>query len=187
MRSIRRVHQLLILIGVIIKVMRIKNLNNAAFSLLEVLLASVIFVVSVAGIFVTLNAVRGPVSNKENQLASTVFAKQALEALYSQVEESTYYNGCQQTLYADNSCGDFSLSLGVHEVNQATLTAANPNLTFPPALTSSNTGDCTSGPPCLTYTVSCADGIAPTGNPLACSTPSIAYRVDMNINWPQSS
>ena len=111
--------------------MKINNLNSNAFTLLEVLLASVIFIISVAGIFATLNAVRGPVANKENQLAAAVFGKQVLEALYSQVTDASYYNACSMTGAGTSAspCQGFDLSLGFHQV---TLPPANaPNIDWP--------------------------------------------------------
>jgi Tfp pilus assembly protein PilV len=65
--------------------MQITNLTKSAFTLLEVLLASVIFVISVAGVFATLSAVRQPVLQKERSLTAAVFGQQELEILRSQV------------------------------------------------------------------------------------------------------
>jgi Tfp pilus assembly protein PilV len=149
--------------------MRIKHLNHKAFTLLEVLLASVIFVVSVAGIFATLNAVRGPVSNKENQLIAAVFGKQVLQALYSQVTDPAYYAVC-----GTSPCPTFDLSLGTHQVPHGNL----PGLIWPLNLKASNNA-CDGANGCLVYKVSCADGSG------ACGTgTNVARRVDLNIDWP---
>ena len=78
--------------------MRIKNLNNTAFSLLEVLLASIIFIISITGVFVTLTAVRRPVADKESALAAAVFGKQVLESLRSSVDAGTFYNATSSRL-----------------------------------------------------------------------------------------
>jgi len=71
---------------------------------LEVLLASIIFMISVLGVFATLSAVRQPVLQKERALTAAVFTQQLLEGLRSQVSASNFtangYNG--------------SLSLGSH-------------------------------------------------------------------------
>jgi len=72
--------------------MQITNLTKRAFTLLEVLLAAVIFVVSVAGIFATLSAVRVPVHQKERALTAAVFGQQVLEGLRSQVSASQINN-----------------------------------------------------------------------------------------------
>ena len=72
--------------------MRINNLNNRAFSLLEVLLASIIFVISITGVFITLTALRKPVADKENALAAAILGKQVLEALRSSVNAGTFYS-----------------------------------------------------------------------------------------------
>jgi Tfp pilus assembly protein PilV len=156
--------------------MRIKNLNNAAFSLLEVLLASLILIVSIGGIFATLNAVRTPVANRESALTAAVFGKQVLETLRSQVNASKFYGSCSSIVAG--ACVDFSLYLGLHQVPPANLPAP---LSWPSALQTKNTV-CNPGG-CLVYTVSCADGIAPGGAPPGCSNADIARRVDLNISW----
>ena len=79
-------------------------------------MAAIIFVLTIAGLFATLNAVRAPVANKENALAAAVFGKQVLEALRSTVNagaSSNYYLVCSPT------CTDFSLALGPHAVPTA--------------------------------------------------------------------
>lgn len=168
--------------------MRMKKYKNTAFSLLEILLAAVIFILSVAGIFVTLNAVRNPVINKENALTSANFGKEILEALRSQVDARTYYAACQTN--NDGKCGDFSLYLGPHEVAVGG-TYWPAGLSWPStAIAKMNTCPAIPGPNggCLVYTVSCGDGVAYTGGPFpaafACSSPDIARRVDLGINWP---
>jgi hypothetical protein len=150
--------------------MRMKNLNNTAFSLLEILLAAVIFIISVGGIFITINAVRIPVANKENALAAAVFGKQVLETLRSQVNAKIYYNACSVN---QTPCPDFSLSLGSHQVPVGNL---------PQGLTWSSqdliNANLVNGNPVLTYTVSCADGNFPNN----CDA-DIARKVDLSINW----
>ncbi len=162
-----------------LKLMRLKNLKNkkrhslsrihvnTAFSLLEVLLASVIFVVSVAGLFATLNAVRGPVINKENQLAAVVFGKQVSDALYSQVTDSASYYG----ICATTPCQNFDLEVGVHQVSPATL-QATAGLSWPTSLTTCNAN--------LNYTVYCADNNSTTP---PCSSINVAHMVSLNIKW----
>jgi len=148
--------------------MRIKSSHHSAFTLLEVLMASLIFVISVLGIFATLNAVRGPVSNKESALTATVFGKQVLEALSSQVTAATYYtNTC-----APPPCTTFDLSVGQHLVPTASLPAG---VNWPVALTQCNNG--------LNYKVSCADGSAAGAAPFCGGNYFIARKVDLNINW----
>lgn len=142
------------------------GLNKKAFSLLEILLASVIFVISVTGLFFTLTAVRIPVLNKESALTGAVFGKQVLEALYSRVSASTYYNNCS----GQNPCPNFDLSLGVHQVPTASLPAG---LIWPIGFAVLNSN-------VLTYTVSCADGSA-----APCTDPdNTARKVDLNIISP---
>jgi type II secretory pathway pseudopilin PulG len=153
-----------------------KNLNNSAFTLLEILLATIIFIISIAGVFATLNAVRQPVIDKESALTATIFGKQVLEALRSQVNAATSSN-----YYSDSTCtptcSDFSLGLGTHQVNTTNLPST---LTWPTALTSSNQA-CATHNPCLVYTVSCADG-----SPNSSCGADIARKVDLSINWPSS-
>jgi len=163
-----------------------KKLNKSAFSLLEVLLASIIFIVSVGGVFLTLNAIRRPVANKESALTAAIFGKQVLEALRSGVNAGSYYSACVTVNPVDGSCGDFTLSLGTHEVASSVLTPLG--LTWPSAAISTvNTGHCTVGPPCLNYTVTCADGSSPSyGSTAACSNPDSARKVDLNITWPDA-
>jgi Tfp pilus assembly protein PilV len=149
--------------------MRIRNLNDTAFTLLEVLLSSIIFVISVAGVFATLNAVRAPVANKERALAAAILGKQVLETLRSSVSEQSsanFYVTCSGT------CTDFSLALGTHQISVATLSSVN--LTWPQVLNSAPYPD--GNPPVLSYTVSCADG---SSSP--CTNPQVAHKVVLNI------
>jgi Tfp pilus assembly protein PilV len=147
--------------------MRIKNLNNAGVTLLEILLASIIFVISVAGIFATLSAVRTPVGNKENALSAAVFGKQVLETMRTQVNagSATYYGICASTC-ATSCTAALSLCLGTHALN---LPASG--LSWPST-------DLQNANAALNYTVSCADGSADT----ACGA-DVARRVVLNINW----
>jgi len=162
--------------------MRIKIINNSAFSLLEILMAAIIFIVSVAGIFATLNAVRGPVIAKENQLAASVFGKQVLEALYSQVTAGgTFYTACAT---AGNPCPNFDLSVGIHQVPSGNLPS---NVTWPTALTAQVNGVYPNGnPPVLNYTVSCA-GSGNTTDPSCGGNPASAHQVTLNINWSSAT
>jgi Tfp pilus assembly protein PilV len=130
--------------------MHIRILKNTAFSLLEILLAAVIFVISVAGVFATLTAVRVPVTTKSNQLAAAVFGKQVLEYLRSQVNTSNYYNADCST-HPLHYCNDLSLILGQHEVSFSSLPVG---LNVPQSLYNLNGG--VTG--VLTYNVLCADG-----------------------------
>jgi len=154
------------------------GLNNEAFSLLEILLAAIIFLVAIAGIFATLNAVRGPVANKENQLAASVFGKQVLEALYSQVSAdpsgaATYYDTCA------SPCATFDLSVGTHQVPPAAVTAAG--LSWPATLQTGNV--CPSvASSCLVYDVHCSSGVD-TDCLSGGVNPGMARRVDLAINW----
>lgn len=158
-----------------------KNLNNTAFSLLEVLLASIIFIIAIGGIFATLNAVRTPVTAKTNALTAAVFGKQVLEALRSDVSDAATAN-----FYTDSNCSgapivctDFSLAEGNHYVTSANLPSG---LTWPTVLQTANTVPCkVTSALCLQYTVTCADGSTSpcTGGIYS----SIAHKVVLNINW----
>jgi hypothetical protein len=138
-----------------------RKLNNSAFTLLEVLLASVIFVVTVGGLFATLSAVRAPVTAKQTALVSAVFGKQVLEYLRSQVDAGPTYYNCTNPAQASPPpngfiCTDFSLFLGVHQVPVASFP---PSFSIPPNFAAKN-------PNGLTYTVNCADNSAyPCTNP----------------------
>jgi len=143
-----------------------KNLNNKAFSLLEILLSSIIFIITVGGVFATLNAVRIPVANKENALTAAIFGKQVLECLRSQVDARTYYNSCS---VVQSPCPDFSLSVGSHLVPTTTLNTTE-GLYWP-------TGFAAVNPNGLSYSVVCADGSNP------CNADS-SRQVNLNINWP---
>jgi len=163
-----------------------KNLNNSAFTLLEVLLSAIIFVVSVAGIFASLDSVRTPVANKENELTAAVFGKQVLEGLRSQVS-ANFYASCSFP-NGDNTCGDFSLYLGKHEIKPV-----NQAITMPAILTASNVcagAGIPSG--CLSYTVFCGDGNGDNGNNVcngsaSVAGPDVARGVNLNINWPTAT
>jgi len=140
--------------------------TRSAFTLLEVLLASVVFIVSIAGVFSTLTYVRAPVVSKENALSAAVFGKQVLESLRSQVDNTSYYNSC-----ATNPCQSFDLTLGVHNVPMPA-----GGLTWPSSLTNCNTT--------LNYTVSCSDSTADFSNcASAGANPNMGRRVDLNISW----
>ncbi len=158
--------------------MRMKNLNNTAFSLLEVLLSSVIFVIAVAGIFATFNAVRTPATNTESALTAAAFGKQVLETLRIQVNQqaSANFYSCA-SVNGNGTCGDFALSVGVHQISVATL--ATVGLSWPSTALSNQ--NLVGGVPVVAYTVSCADG-----TPSHCtdaSTSFVAHRVDLTINW----
>jgi hypothetical protein len=155
--------------------MRTKALNHAAFSLVEVLMSATLLVLTVAGAFTTFSAVRANVANKESALEATVFGKQVLEALYSQVTDSgayAYYSGCV-TGGCGGGCCDFSLSVGNHNVPTA-------NLPLPLVWPGGNGGPmATLNGNQVSYTVTCADG---SGGP-GCTNSQIAHKVTMNIKW----
>ena len=168
-----------------------KILNIKGFSLLEILLASIIFIISIAGVFATLNAMRVPVANKESSLQAAVFGKQVLEALRTQVNSSTYYNSCSITAA---SCPDFSLYLGPHLVptiypGDANFIPPPAYLTWPSQAIIQSNNACAANNPCIVYTVKCGDGSANQGsNPnLKCANPDVARRVDLSISWPDAS
>jgi type II secretory pathway pseudopilin PulG len=141
--------------------MRIKNLNSGAFSLLEVLLASIIFIITIGGLFATLNAVRAPVSEKENALAAAIYGKQVLDALRSQVNTVSYFTCSSGAGTVGSPCTDFSLYLGNHQVSPIDPKLTSANVNMPSVLTGLNHT--------LNYTVYCADGSGSTYT--ACSTP----------------
>jgi len=109
--------------------MRITNLKKSAFSLLEILLAAIIFIISVGGIFATLNAVRQPALQKERALTAAIFGQQLLESLHSSVSANNFDAG-------GNVNG--ALSLGTHSL---------PLVTDPQNVVYN-----------MTYVVTCADG-----------------------------
>ena len=72
---------------------------------MEILLASVIFVITAAMVYITINAVRQPVLQKERALTAALFGQQLLEDLRSQVDAADI-----------NASGNWTgnLALGVH-------------------------------------------------------------------------
>jgi hypothetical protein len=166
--------------------MWIKNLKNTAFTLLEVLLASIIFIISIAGVFATLNVVRTPVGGKEKALAAAILSKQIFEGLRSAVDEDPalkFYTDCPPGNCIDNK---LTLALGTHLLTFPVPLQVG-TLNMPASLIPSN------GPPpggSLTYTVQCADGVTPGAcgpghcdpNGGACND-EIGRRVDLNINY----
>jgi len=164
--------------------------DTMAFSLLEVLLASIIFIITISGVFVTLNYVRQPVLDKESALSAAVFGKQVLEALRSKVDASTYFGPCSLALNANAACPDFSLSLGLHQVPPGNLQG----LKWPLNLSTSiplpnNVTNCDKA--CLVYIVSCGNTTDPVNSPdyTSCTSvgnPDMARRVDLSINWPEA-
>lgn len=149
--------------------------KNSAFTLLEVLLAAIIFVITISGVFETLSVMRTPVVNQESSLEATVFGKQVLEALRSKVDASSnaYFYQCSNA--GANPCPDFGLSIGQHSVNEATLLNQG-GLSWPTdnnnALKNANM---VNGVAILNYTVTCADNSNPCNDS--------ARQVTLNINW----
>ncbi len=166
--------------------------NNTAFTLLEILLASVIFVVSVAGVFATLNAVRTPVTTKETAVTVAIFQKQVTEALYTNVDsgknqqnQNMYYGTCTDiNNVVQNPCPQFTLTLGEHQVSSATLQQLG--ITWPASLQGVNNICGAAG--CLDYCVTCDTGIAPPPCapgpvPAQCAT-TVGHVANFNIKTP---
>ena len=61
-------------------------------TLIEALLAGVVFILAVSGVFATMAAVRGPVTSKNNSVEAAIFGKQVLEDLRSKVDARDYNN-----------------------------------------------------------------------------------------------
>jgi hypothetical protein len=143
-------------------------------------LASIIFIISITGVFVTLTAMRRPVVDKESALAAAVFGKQVLEALRSSVNAGTFYSTT-----CSSPCSNFDLSLGTHQVPHNNLPFSWPSSTL---AASNKACDVPNG--CLVYTVTCAAGLSTgSGSPLDCissGSNDIARRVDLSINWPNA-
>ncbi len=145
--------------------MRMTNLHATGFSLLEILMAAIIFTIAVAGVFATLNAVRAPVNNKENELTAASFGKEELEALRTQVSAAPSANYYTDPNCSNGICTDFSLSLGTHH------TSGSGQIIFPINYYGNN-------PNGVTYTVYCAN----TGSTTICG-PDMARRVDLTVNY----
>jgi hypothetical protein len=152
----------------VLNLMRIKKTNNSAFTLLEILLASIIFILSIACVFVTLNAVRKPVLTKEYSLQAAVFGNQVLQALSSTVKYGTAANTYYDTSCA-NPCGNFNLSIGHHVV-----AIGSTGLSWPTGFAAVNASG-------VDYTVSCADG---TSGATCTNNHNVAHAVALNINTP---
>ena len=174
--------------------MKIKNLNNMAFSLLEVLLAAFIFVVTIGTVFITLDALRRPVVDKESALGAVVFGKQVLESLRSLVNAGTLYSSATYLCQGSGqsiTCPDLSLALGTHQYSLVAQPPCVSGTLCWPSSTLAAANSCPSvATGCLSYTVSCADGGIPSGdtppNCLNVLGDDIARRVDLTINWPSS-
>lgn len=147
--------------------MRIINLRTTAFTLLEVLLASIIFIVAVLGVFSTLSAVRIPVQQKERALTAAVFGQLALETLRAQV------NASSTSFDAPSGCYNYTnqLALGAHP------TASNP------ALLSQTDQNVTTYS--MSYTVSCAS--AGGGCPAGYCPADTAMMVNLAITFPDTT
>lgn len=157
------------------------NFNKYGVTLLEVLLSSIIFLVSVAGLLVTMNAVRGPVMTKENQLTATVFGKRVLEALYASVDNNTYFT----TSCVGNTSPKFDLSPCTHTINAAAA-AANSRIPWPPPFTQNNCNVDNGGNPQYQYDVLCSDGSESAGNNCEDTTKAHAMearQVQLTIKW----
>lgn len=116
------------------KLMRLTNLNKRAFTLLEILLASIIFIISIGGIYATLSAVRKPVVQKERALTAAILGKQLLESLRSQVDARNIQGPIGAGVWTGN------LAIGSHTLPpQSDLQGVQYN---------------------MAYTVICADGTA---------------------------
>ncbi|MBF0503742.1 MAG: type II secretion system protein [Candidatus Omnitrophica bacterium] len=134
--------------------MRINKINKSAFTLLEILLSAIIFVISVAGIFATLNAVRQPVVQKQRSLTAAILGQQLLESLRTQVDASQL------------TSGTWPLALGLHN------TAA----TFPPGIPVSQIIQGVTYT--FSYTVTCADGSAN-----GCNTADTPRKVSLTVTF----
>jgi len=155
--------------------MRDIRLKNSAFTLLEVLIASIIFIIAVAGVFATLSYVREPVVDKQYQLTATVFGNQVLEYLRSQVN-----GGVAATFYSETCpCTDLSLGLGTHLVPSSNFPTG---ISWPQSLCPLGVLNC----PTLSYTVTCADGTTTSCSSTG-ATPDIARQVSLTINWPNQT
>ncbi len=141
--------------------MRMKDFNTTGVTLMEILLAAIIFIITVGGIFATLNAVRTPVTQKENALTAAVFGKQVLDTLRANVKPSTFDANCTPP------CAGFNLKVGLHQV---TMPAGG--LNWPSA-------DLASANNYLSYTVTCGDD----GTTYPCTPANEAHKVVLNVNW----
>ncbi|MBF0510937.1 MAG: hypothetical protein HQL13_01270 [Candidatus Omnitrophica bacterium] len=155
-------------------------INNNAFSLLEVLLASIVLVIAVAGVFATLHSVRVKVTNKETALAASAMGCKVLDSLlYAQ--DNTYVSKYGLKCSDVPSCGAFEIAtLGTHRIDNTTL--IHNGLSWPGFPSGWDTENKSCQPaPCLVYTVQCAPGTDQIGAPgIDCP-----HQVILHINWPE--
>lgn len=144
--------------------MRTTNLTKSAFTLLEVLLAAVIFVISVAGVFAALGAMRLPVLQKERSLTAAVFGQQALENLRLQVNAQNInpatgnYNAGNQLAVGAHALAPVTDQNGIQYNMSYTVCCAVSTGFVSAACPAGNSGPCPAGSAFLaTLTVSFPD------------------------------
>ena len=70
--------------------MRFSLKSQQAFSLVEVLVASMVFILAVAGVLATLSAVRQPASTAERELKAAIVGQQVLEEMRVKVDANDW-------------------------------------------------------------------------------------------------
>ncbi len=96
--------------------------NNAGFSMVEVLAATVIFAIATTGIYTMLSNIRTPAANTEDRLEAALCGRQILEALKSQVYEGTMDEGAlaegtgiDPAGYKTDACAGLSVTYDVDQ------------------------------------------------------------------------
>ena len=67
--------------------------NRSGFSVVEVIVAAVIFGIAAAGIFATISALREPAEQSDDRVAAAYAGKEILEELRGQIDASTWNTG----------------------------------------------------------------------------------------------
>ena len=89
---------------------RLRKIKNTGISLIEVVLAALIFSITSAGLFSTFSAQRIATERSERRLQAVYYARQVLEELRARVDQRNWDSG--------------DLSIGTHNLSSGAFNAA---------------------------------------------------------------
>jgi Tfp pilus assembly protein PilV len=84
--------------------------NSSGFSMMEALVASMVFAIGVVGVFTTMSAQKVPSAQADKRVMAAQAAKRFLEGLRGRVDAATYDSGAL-------AVGNYTVSLGTYTVN----------------------------------------------------------------------
>ena len=114
--------------------------NAHGFSLVEAMVASVIFSIAVVGVFSSLAAIKNPVKNSDKSLAAAFCGQQVLENLRASVSADTWSQGTSKLKIANgmtvtplpSACSGFTVTYDVTDAGNGAR-KVQLNVTYPDA------------------------------------------------------